>query len=148
MLLIYSWKGATFNNLLDALDGSYCTFEGGDDPSSGIDGIYPDPLPGGYKGEYICIVSLAKHLTKLSQLKIAEQLSRHTSSHHLMPITRQSSLHSTPRDNALSMLRYVDNSIIMFPLPGRTGCLPICFAARAYGCYGLVFFGGWRCGRQ
>ncbi|KAI0342432.1 subtilisin-like protein [Trametopsis cervina] len=42
--------GASFNELLDALDGSYCTFEGGDDPSGGIDGIYPDPLPGGYKG--------------------------------------------------------------------------------------------------
>lgn len=24
---------ASFNNLLDALDGSYCTFEGGDDPT-------------------------------------------------------------------------------------------------------------------
>lgn len=25
--------GASFNNLLDAVDGSYCTFEGGDDPT-------------------------------------------------------------------------------------------------------------------
>ncbi|KAJ7175779.1 peptidase S8/S53 domain-containing protein [Mycena filopes] len=39
--------GATFNNFLDALDGSYCTFEGGDDPT---DSIYPDSLPGGYNG--------------------------------------------------------------------------------------------------
>lgn len=40
--------GASFNNFLDALDGRYCTFEGGDDHSQ--DGTYPDPLPGGYKG--------------------------------------------------------------------------------------------------
>lgn len=39
-------SGASFNNFLDALDGSYCTFEGGDDPSQ--DGIYPDTEPGGY----------------------------------------------------------------------------------------------------
>lgn len=31
-------KGASFNNLLDALDASYCTFEGGDDPTQ--DGQY------------------------------------------------------------------------------------------------------------
>jgi len=41
-------EGASFNNLLDALDASYCTFEGGDDPNE--DGIYPDPGAGGYKG--------------------------------------------------------------------------------------------------
>lgn len=40
--------GASFNNFLDAIDGSYCTFEGGDDPNQ--DGIYPDSLPGGYTG--------------------------------------------------------------------------------------------------
>lgn len=40
--------GASFNNFLDAIDGSYCTFEGGDDPSQ--DGIYPDTQPGGYAG--------------------------------------------------------------------------------------------------
>lgn len=34
--------GASFNNLLDALDGSYCTFEGGDDPYQ--DGFYPGKL--------------------------------------------------------------------------------------------------------
>lgn len=58
--------GAGFDNWLDAVDGSFCTFEGGDDPeqvSSYVvcpnlndaecnqDGIYPDPLPGGFKGE-------------------------------------------------------------------------------------------------
>ncbi|CCM05401.1 uncharacterized protein FIBRA_07617 [Fibroporia radiculosa] len=44
-------EGASFNNLLDALDASYCTFEGGDDPSE--DGIYPDPY-GGYQGPEAC----------------------------------------------------------------------------------------------
>lgn len=28
---IFFLKGASFNNMLDALDASYCTFEGGDD---------------------------------------------------------------------------------------------------------------------
>lgn len=40
--------GASFNNFLDAIDGSYCTFDGGDDPSK--DGVYPDTQPGGYDG--------------------------------------------------------------------------------------------------
>ncbi|KAH9831173.1 peptidase S8/S53 domain-containing protein [Rhodofomes roseus] len=33
-------EGASFNNFLDALDASYCTYEGGD--NSSFDGIYPD----------------------------------------------------------------------------------------------------------
>ncbi|MCJ1312860.1 hypothetical protein MMC25_006536 [Agyrium rufum] len=45
-------EGASFNNFLDAIDGSYCKFEGGDDPTQ--DGVYPDPLPGGYKGPENC----------------------------------------------------------------------------------------------
>ena len=45
--------GASFNNLLDALDGSYCKFEGGDDPTQ--DGIYPDTLGG--EGAYTGILS-------------------------------------------------------------------------------------------
>ncbi|PCH35493.1 subtilisin-like protein [Wolfiporia cocos MD-104 SS10] len=44
-------EGASFNNLLDALDASYCTFEGGDDPE--FDSIYPDPY-GGYEGPEAC----------------------------------------------------------------------------------------------
>ncbi|KAF8554934.1 hypothetical protein OG21DRAFT_1484296 [Imleria badia] len=44
--------GATYNNFLDAIDGSYCTFEGGDDPT--VDGIYPDTPPGGYMGPEAC----------------------------------------------------------------------------------------------
>ena len=42
--------GGSFNNFLDAIDGSYCNFQGGDDPSQ--DGIYPDPAPSGYNGTY------------------------------------------------------------------------------------------------
>ncbi|KAM3086466.1 hypothetical protein ACMFMF_000415 [Clarireedia jacksonii] len=34
-------QGASFNNFLDAIDGAYCTYDGGDDPNQ--DGIYPDP---------------------------------------------------------------------------------------------------------
>jgi tripeptidyl-peptidase-1 len=33
-------EGAGFDNWLDAVDGPYCTFDGGDDPNE--DGIYPD----------------------------------------------------------------------------------------------------------
>jgi hypothetical protein len=51
--------GASFNNLLDALDCTFRPFEDGDDPEG--DGIYPDPLPGGFKGssfthyfQYLC----------------------------------------------------------------------------------------------
>ena len=40
------------NNFLDALDASYCTYDGGDDPK--YDGVYPDPLRGGYKGPLNC----------------------------------------------------------------------------------------------
>ncbi|PCH35779.1 subtilisin-like protein [Wolfiporia cocos MD-104 SS10] len=45
-------EGASFNNLLDALDASYCTFEGGDDPD--YDATYPDPYGGGYEGPEDC----------------------------------------------------------------------------------------------
>ncbi|MCJ1404465.1 hypothetical protein MMC11_007690 [Xylographa trunciseda] len=40
-------EGASFNNFLDALDASYCTSGGGDNPN--FDGTYPDPNTGGYK---------------------------------------------------------------------------------------------------
>lgn len=45
-------EGASFNNFLDALDGSYCNSHGGDDPSQ--DGVYPDPSAGGWKGSENC----------------------------------------------------------------------------------------------
>ncbi|KAJ6179418.1 hypothetical protein N7519_009879 [Penicillium mononematosum] len=45
-----------FNTFLDALDGSYCTYsafgETGNNPD--IDPVYPNPRPGGYKGELQC----------------------------------------------------------------------------------------------
>ena len=45
-------EGASFNNFLDAIDGSYCTFEGGDDKTQ--DATYPDPFANGYKGPENC----------------------------------------------------------------------------------------------
>ncbi|KAI0256021.1 subtilisin-like protein [Lactifluus subvellereus] len=45
-------EGAAFNNWLDAVDRSYCTFEGGDDPN--VDGIYPDTRPGGFNQPESC----------------------------------------------------------------------------------------------
>jgi len=45
-----------FNNFLDALDGSYCTYTayGITGNSPGIDPEYPDPSSGGYKGPLQC----------------------------------------------------------------------------------------------
>ncbi|KAJ2988216.1 hypothetical protein NUW58_g4094 [Xylaria curta] len=45
---------ATNNNFLDAIDGSYCAFEGGDNPD--WDGIYPHDAstPNAYTGEPMC----------------------------------------------------------------------------------------------
>ncbi|KAI0028799.1 subtilisin-like protein [Vararia minispora EC-137] len=45
-------EGAGFDNWLDAVDKSFCTFEGGDDPTQ--DGIYPDKLPGGFNHPESC----------------------------------------------------------------------------------------------
>lgn len=42
----------TFNIFLDALDGSYCTYKGGDEPY--VDPAYPDPNEGGYTGPLQC----------------------------------------------------------------------------------------------
>lgn len=38
--------------MLDAIDASYCTFEGGDNPI--FDGIYPDTFPGGFDSPESC----------------------------------------------------------------------------------------------
>ncbi|KAH7903358.1 peptidase S8/S53 domain-containing protein, partial [Hygrophoropsis aurantiaca] len=43
------YAGASFNNFLDALDGTYCNYEGGDNPAK-----YPDPNPLGYQGKTQC----------------------------------------------------------------------------------------------
>jgi tripeptidyl-peptidase-1 len=48
-------EGASFNTFLDALDASYCTYDGGDDPTQ--DPIYPDPHTndtGAYEGPKAC----------------------------------------------------------------------------------------------
>ncbi|OAX32243.1 subtilisin-like protein [Rhizopogon vinicolor AM-OR11-026] len=42
-------QGGSNGNFLDALDGTYCTYEGGDDPIK--DSIYPDDAEGGYKNK-------------------------------------------------------------------------------------------------
>lgn len=45
-------RSGSFNDFLDALDGSYCTYQGGDDPTQ--DSAYPDNSPGGYTGPKQC----------------------------------------------------------------------------------------------
>ncbi|KAJ6555036.1 subtilisin-like protein [Mycena vulgaris] len=57
-------EGAGFDNWLDAVDGSFCTFEGGDDPEQ--DGIYPDPLPGGFTGPESCGIIPPPHTISVS----------------------------------------------------------------------------------
>ncbi|OBZ71486.1 Tripeptidyl-peptidase SED1 [Grifola frondosa] len=53
-------EGASFDNWLDAVDGTFCTFEGGDNPEfvesffTQGDGIYPDPEGGGFEGPESC----------------------------------------------------------------------------------------------
>lgn len=44
-------SGASFNDFLDAIDGSYCTFDGGDDPVQ--DTVYPNSKQG-YQGPKFC----------------------------------------------------------------------------------------------
>ncbi|KAH6662175.1 Pro-kumamolisin [Halenospora varia] len=46
--------GGSFNNFLDAIDGSYCTFMGGDSKDPNIDAQYPDTQPGGFTGPKNC----------------------------------------------------------------------------------------------
>lgn len=57
-------EGASFDNWLDAVDASFCTFEGGDDPSQ--DGIYPDP-DGGYTGMFTYFSILSRPLTAVDR---------------------------------------------------------------------------------
>lgn len=42
-------EGASFNNFLDGIDASYCTYEGGDDPL--FDAPYPNPSQSGYQAQ-------------------------------------------------------------------------------------------------
>ncbi|KLO11791.1 subtilisin-like protein [Schizopora paradoxa] len=45
-------EGGSFNNWLDAVDGSFCTFDGGDNKE--FDGIYPDTRRGGFDKPESC----------------------------------------------------------------------------------------------
>lgn len=56
-------SGASFNDFLDAIDGSYCTFEGGDDPLQ--DTIYPNSR-GGFQGPKDCGVFPATKVISIS----------------------------------------------------------------------------------
>jgi tripeptidyl-peptidase-1 len=60
------WQPATNNNFLDAIDGSYCTTDGGDDPT--WDAIYPhdSSSPGAYTGEPMCGVYNATKVISVS----------------------------------------------------------------------------------
>lgn len=56
----YYWQihshAGIFNTFLDAIDGSYCTYDAygiqGDSP--GVDPVYPDANPGGYNEPLQC----------------------------------------------------------------------------------------------
>lgn len=47
-------QGGSFNNFLDAIDGSYCNFMGGNSKDPNVDGQYPDVNPGGFTGPENC----------------------------------------------------------------------------------------------
>ncbi|KAH8990678.1 subtilisin-like protein [Lactarius hatsudake] len=57
-------ESAWIDNWLDAVDRSFCTFQGGDDPDQ--DGIYPDPLPGGFDHPESCGIIKPPHVVSVS----------------------------------------------------------------------------------
>ncbi|KAH9029762.1 subtilisin-like protein [Lactarius deliciosus] len=57
-------EGAWTDNWLDAVDRSFCTLQGGDDPDQ--DGIYPDPLPGGFNHSESCGIIKPPHVVSVS----------------------------------------------------------------------------------
>ncbi|KZT61452.1 subtilisin-like protein [Calocera cornea HHB12733] len=60
-----STLSGSFNNFLDAIDASYCTYMGGDDPTQ--DSIYPDTLdPNGYQGTNQCGAFAATNVMSIS----------------------------------------------------------------------------------
>ncbi|KAK8009688.1 Aldo/keto reductase [Apiospora arundinis] len=54
----------SFNSFLDALDGSYCDYEGGDDPKQ--DGVFPNPDPKGFQGPRACGTTKATNVISTS----------------------------------------------------------------------------------
>ncbi|KAI0305653.1 subtilisin-like protein [Multifurca ochricompacta] len=57
-------QGAGFDNWLDAVDKSFCTFQGGDVPNQ--DGIYPDPAPGGFNESESCGIIKPPNVVSIS----------------------------------------------------------------------------------
>lgn len=80
--------GGSFNTLLDALDGSYCTFEGGDDPL--YDPVYPDPTGYNRTSAYRSRAVLTSSIG-LIKAKIVALSNPPTSSRPLTLITRLTS---------------------------------------------------------
>ncbi|KAG6817109.1 hypothetical protein H0H87_012630 [Tephrocybe sp. NHM501043] len=63
----------TANEFLDAVDGSYCTSQGGDDLT--YDPVLPNPLPGGYKG-HSCGTVQAPYVVSNSQADFEHRFSQ------------------------------------------------------------------------
>ena len=62
----YTYDGF-LNNFLDAIDGSYCTYSAfGETGNSSLDPPYPDPAPGGYKGNLQCGVYKPTNVISIS----------------------------------------------------------------------------------
>ncbi|KAL1966156.1 hypothetical protein VTN77DRAFT_4708 [Rasamsonia byssochlamydoides] len=62
----YTFDGF-LNNFLDAIDGSYCTYSAyGETGNSPLDPPYPDPAPGGYKGQLQCGVYKPTNVISIS----------------------------------------------------------------------------------
>ncbi|EOA86025.1 uncharacterized protein SETTUDRAFT_177490 [Exserohilum turcica Et28A] len=64
----------TFNIFLDALDASYCTYQGGDQPY--VDPAYPDPNDGGYQGPLQCGGAPSSNVISISYGQIEGALPR------------------------------------------------------------------------
>ena len=62
----------TFNIFLDALDASYCTYLGGDQPY--VDPVYPDPNEGGFTGPLQCGGAPLSHVFSFSYNQIEAAL--------------------------------------------------------------------------
>ena len=61
----YGYSGLQFfNDFLHAIDGSYCTYQGGNDPKH--DPVYPDSHPEGYNGKLQCGVYRPTNVISIS----------------------------------------------------------------------------------
>ncbi|KAL5374438.1 hypothetical protein DPSP01_011967 [Paraphaeosphaeria sporulosa] len=74
---VHQWlEGGLFNTFLDAIDGSYCTYEAygekGDNPD--FDPVYPNEREGGYKGERMCGVYKPTNVISISYMKDEAEL--------------------------------------------------------------------------